>query len=55
MKQDHLITVLFCFIIKQNYKIVMAKTVLNLLLTFDGFIAGEQDEIDWIDKVHKRK
>ncbi|MFO7526561.1 MAG: dihydrofolate reductase family protein [Ignavibacteriaceae bacterium] len=32
----------------------MAKTVLNLLITFDGFIAGEKDEIDWIDKVHKR-
>lgn len=32
----------------------MAKTVLNLLLTFDGFIAGKKDEIDWIEKVHKR-
>ena len=32
----------------------MSKTVLNLLLTFDGYIAGEKDEIDWIEKVHKR-
>lgn len=32
----------------------MAKTVLNLLMTFDGFIAGEKDEIDWIEKVHKK-
>lgn len=31
----------------------MSKTVLNLLMTFDGFIAGEKDEIDWIEKVHK--
>ncbi len=31
----------------------MATTVLDLLMTFDGFIAGEKDEIDWIDKVHK--
>lgn len=30
----------------------MAKTVLNLLITFDGYIAGEKDEIDWIEKVH---
>lgn len=30
----------------------MSKTVLNLLMTFDGFIAGEKDEIDWIAKVH---
>jgi dihydrofolate reductase len=28
----------------------MAKTVLNLLMTFDGFIAGPHDEIDWIEK-----
>lgn len=28
----------------------MAKTVLNLLLSFDGFIASEKDEIDWIEK-----
>lgn len=33
----------------------MSKTVLNLLLTFDGFIAGEKDEIDWIEKVHRRE
>src|SRR5690606_33843413 len=33
----------------------MAKTVLNLLLTFDGFIAGGKDEIDWIEKVHQKK
>lgn len=32
----------------------MTKTVLNLLITFDGFIAGQKDEIDWIDKVNKR-
>lgn len=32
----------------------MAKTVLNLLVTFDGFIAGPNDEIDWIEKVHRR-
>ena len=33
---------------------MMAKTVLNLLITFDGYIAGEKDEIDWIEKVTKR-
>jgi dihydrofolate reductase len=32
----------------------MGKTVLYILLTYDGFIAGEKDEIDWIDKVTKR-
>jgi dihydrofolate reductase len=32
----------------------MAATVLNMLLTFDGYIAGVKDEIDWIDKVNKR-
>ncbi len=31
----------------------MATTVLDLLMTFDGYIAGEKDEIDWIEKVHK--
>jgi dihydrofolate reductase len=31
----------------------MSKTVLDLLMTFDGYIAGEKDEIDWIEKVHK--
>ena len=33
----------------------MAKLVLNLLITFDGFIAGQKDEIDWIEKVHRRE
>lgn len=32
----------------------MTKTVLNLIMTFDGFIAGAHDEVDWIDKVQKR-
>ena len=32
----------------------MATTVLNLIMTFDGYIAGVHDEIDWIDKVTKR-
>ncbi len=26
----------------------MAKTVLNLIMTFDGYVAGSHDEIDWI-------
>ena len=26
----------------------MAYTVLNLIMTFDGFVAGPHDEIDWI-------
>lgn len=26
----------------------MAKTVLNLIMTFDGYVAGLHDEIDWI-------
>lgn len=26
----------------------MAKTVLNLIMTFDGYVAGAHDEIDWI-------
>lgn len=26
----------------------MSKTVLNLLTTFDGYVAGAHDEIDWI-------
>lgn len=26
----------------------MAKTVLNLIMTFDGFVAGTHDEIGWI-------
>jgi dihydrofolate reductase len=33
----------------------VAKLVLNLLITFDGFIAGQKDEIDWIEKVHRRE
>ena len=33
----------------------MSKIVLNVLMTFDGYIAGEKDEIDWIEKVHKGK
>jgi dihydrofolate reductase len=32
----------------------VSKTVLNLLITFDGFIAGQEDEIYWIEKVHRR-
>lgn len=32
----------------------MATTVLNLIMTFDGYIAGAHDEIDWIDKVSRR-
>jgi dihydrofolate reductase len=32
----------------------MAITVLNMLLTFDGYIAGVKDEIDWIEKVTSR-
>lgn len=26
----------------------MSKTVLNVIMTFDGFVAGTHDEIDWI-------
>lgn len=33
----------------------MSKTVLNLLITFDGYIAGQKDEIDWIEKVHNHE
>ncbi len=32
----------------------MSKTVLNLIMTFDGFVAGVHDEMDWLHKIHKR-
>lgn len=32
----------------------MGKTILNLIMTFDGYIAGTHEEIDWIDKVDER-
>jgi dihydrofolate reductase len=32
----------------------VSKTVLNVLITYDGFIAGQQDEIDWIEKISSR-
>ncbi len=32
----------------------MSKTILNLVMTFDGFVAGVHDEIDWLHKILKR-
>jgi dihydrofolate reductase len=35
-------------------KITTSKTILNLVMTFDGYVAGMHDEMDWLDKIHKR-
>ena len=32
----------------------MAKTILNLVMTFDGYVAGMHDEIDWLHKILRR-
>ena len=32
----------------------MSKTVLNLVITFDGYVAGTHDEIDWLHKILER-
>ena len=32
----------------------MSKVILNLVLTFDGYVAGVHDEMDWLYKIHQR-
>lgn len=32
----------------------MATTILNLIMTFDGYVAGVHDKMDWLTQVHKR-
>jgi dihydrofolate reductase len=32
----------------------MSKMILNLVMTFDGYVAGIHDEMDWLEKIHKR-
>jgi dihydrofolate reductase len=35
-------------------KISTSRTILNLVMTFDGYVAGIHDEMDWLNKIHKR-
>lgn len=32
----------------------MAKTILNLVMTFNGYVAGMHDKIDWLHKILRR-